>query len=395
MTKLLAHRLLFSVLPALLVGGVLIHFHEALAAQIPGPSGLWNGILGFLAVAGVLLGVVFGQWRASLGILVITSWYFLTQSTDLATPAVTELATLTALLALIVLALLPERGPLGPAPTVLAGIVIIPSGMALRGLDASLHPLLTEPLLPWTLPLLEDIALYPATLLALLGILVISAMQLWRPDVVRASLLAAMVCLVPLTQDVVLTDQALLLSGAGISLVWLGLLQHAWELAFVDELTGLPNRRALELRLRRGQRPLVMVDVDNFKGFNDRWGHAAGDQVLRRVAEMLAQTGGGARAFRYGGEEFTLVFPSRPLGRIKALLEEARRKIFDHPFRMRSHIRDKRRRGQGGGKAIRISVSFGLAMPRRGEAVQETLRRADSALYRAKRNGRNRVEVSP
>lgn len=172
------------------------------------------------------------------------------------------------------------------------------------------------------------------------------------------------------------------------------ILLHSWELAFRDELTQLPGRRALNLRLRGlGERyALAMVDVDHFKKFNDTYGHEAGDQVLRMVGEQL-QTVRGAKAYRYGGEEFTLVFGNQDVpsatGELKALCE----RIADYPFRLRGDRED----GGGGhdGKVVKVTVSIGVAGPREAGVEPElVMERADEALYKAKRGGRNRVQAA-
>src|SRR3990167_5951921 len=97
------------------------------------------------------------------------------------------------------------------------------------------------------------------------------------------------------------------MAAAG-AIMLVSLLQESHRLAFRDELTGLPSRRALEEGLH-GLGPahaIAMVDVDHFKKFNDTHGHDIGDQVLRLVAAQLRKIGGGGKAYRYGGEEFTL-----------------------------------------------------------------------------------------
>jgi diguanylate cyclase (GGDEF)-like protein len=181
---------------------------------------------------------------------------------------------------------------------------------------------------------------------------------------------------------------------AGWGLAHLGILagqvQESYRLAFIDGLTGLPGRRAMEERLARlGPRYAVaMVDVDHFKRFNDRHGHAAGDQVLRLVARRLARVGAGGRAFRYGGEEFAVLFPGRDAGQAAEAMEAVRAAVADAPFRLRQGGRDPNRRGSGGGRGVKVTVSVGVADSAK---AADPLGRADKALYRAKRQGRNRV----
>ena len=100
--------------------------------------------------------------------------------------------------------------------------------------------------------------------------------------------------------------------AAGLTL-GLSVMETSYAMAFRDELTDLPARRAL-MRDLEGMGRLyaaAMVDVDHFKRFNDRYGHDVGDQVLRMVAAKLAKAPGGGRAYRYGGEEFALLYPGK------------------------------------------------------------------------------------
>lgn len=121
---------------------------------------------------------------------------------------------------------------------------------------------------------------------------------------------------------------------AGAAVLGVGVVYSSWRLAFLDALTGLPNRRALDETLARlsGDYALAMVDVDHFKQFNDKHGHDAGDRVLAAVARSLAQTRT-AQAFRFGGEEFCLLFrrPSRP--RLPARTRASRSKRCACPCR--------------------------------------------------------------
>jgi GGDEF domain-containing protein len=109
-------------------------------------------------------------------------------------------------------------------------------------------------------------------------------------------------------------------------LLLITILIDSYFLAYRDELTGLPSRRALfnlSLSLVR-KYSLAMVDIDHFKKFNDTYGHDVGDQVLKLVAAKLAQVTGGGKAFRYGGEEFTIVFPSKNIKRVLLHLDSIR-----------------------------------------------------------------------
>ena len=140
-----------------------------------------------------------------------------------------------------------------------------------------------------------------------------------------------------------------------------------------------------------------MVDIDHFKRFNDRHGHDAGDQVLRMVADELAKTGGGGRAFRYGGEEFALVYPGRTVPEIRGVLDELRSSIADRKFALRAPDRPRTKpktpvTSAKSAKRVTVTVSIGVAgTSSRRQSADAVLQAADRALYRAKRAGRNRV----
>jgi diguanylate cyclase (GGDEF)-like protein len=191
-------------------------------------------------------------------------------------------------------------------------------------------------------------------------------------------------------------------AAAGAILV-VAMLQESHRLAFNDELTGLPGRRALmEAMAGLGPRYAVaMADVDHFKSFNDTHGHDIGDQVLKLVAARLAEVEGGGRAFRYGGEEFTVLFPDLSLEEAMPHLENVRASVEAYQMAVRSGDRPKdveegqKLRGsddsQPPDKLLSVTVSIGAAEPAGGLAPAQVLKAADEALYRAKRGGRNRV----
>jgi len=196
------------------------------------------------------------------------------------------------------------------------------------------------------------------------------------------------------------TGFAAFMSAAGVILL-VAVLQESHRLAFRDELTGLPSRRALDERLRAlgPDYAVAMVDVDHFKKFNDTHGHDVGDQVLRLVAARLAEVGGGGRAFRYGGEEFTVLFPDSGVKDTLPYLEHIRQSIEDYRMAVRGGDRPKsekkgsrRRAARERAKGLSVTVSIGVAGPdRRHRTPAQVIKAADEALYRAKEGGRNRV----
>jgi diguanylate cyclase (GGDEF)-like protein len=167
------------------------------------------------------------------------------------------------------------------------------------------------------------------------------------------------------------------------------LLDSTYRLAYNDELTGLPGRRSLnETLMNLGrQYAVAMIDVDHFKRFNDRFGHDTGDDVLRLIAARLARISGGAKVFRYGGEEFAAVFPGKTADGARSHLEAYRRALADTAFGVR-----RKKGGARRPRVVKVTVSIGVSAPdgctRDPAAV---LKAADQALYRAKKAGRNRV----
>ena len=169
---------------------------------------------------------------------------------------------------------------------------------------------------------------------------------------------------------------------------------HLYEMAMVDGLTGLFVRRYFDARIeeeiersRRFGTPfaVVMMDIDDFKHLNDTHGHLAGDRVLRDIAAIVKTNMRGVdTAARYGGEELALILPRTEL---VAALNQAER--------VRSSIAEHRVAGEDGGPVLAVTASFGIAAyPESGATTAEELvRRADRALYRAKRTGKNRVEL--
>lgn len=201
----------------------------------------------------------------------------------------------------------------------------------------------------------------------------------------------------------------------------------SYRMAYQDQLTELPGRRAFDDALSNlGKKySIVMVDVDKFKSFNDSYGHDVGDQVLKMVARIMAAHARPGTAYRYGGEEFVLLFPGLDAGEAARHADSIRQKIASYPFALRKFFRPYRHspKGRSGGpkektggrkipqakgkgntdsrsrnqvpKTVNITVSMGLS--RRDDSSENAsavLKRADQALYAAKDGGRNRLVVS-
>ena len=170
-------------------------------------------------------------------------------------------------------------------------------------------------------------------------------------------------------------------------------LEERIEAAVIDPLTGLHNRRYMETHLatlvdeaRRSGRSLsvLLADIDHFKSVNDTYGHDAGDAVLREFSERFRRnTRGIDLACRYGGEEFLIIMPDTPLERAYQIGERLRVSVAADTFAI------------GSGPGIHITASVGLATLERADDTPQTVfRRADTALFEAKRRGRNQVAAN-
>ena len=189
-------------------------------------------------------------------------------------------------------------------------------------------------------------------------------------------------------------------------IVGVSVIETAYLVGYHDDLTGLPARRAFNHTVAAldGDYAIAMLDIDHFKRFNDTFGHDAGDQVLRMVASKMLQVGGGGEAFRYGGEEFAIVFRRTTAEEALEHAEALRRSIADTGFVVRgldrSHRRREERRYHHRPRKLRrerfdtsVTVSIGVAEPETPDTPAENvIYAADKALYRAKERGRNRVE---
>jgi len=291
------------------------------------------------------------------------------------------------------------------------GLAVMTAAVASTGLlccalvyDTDLEALLTRCMAPLAdLPFSKALrgerwcSFLPALLTA--GFLGLRAVGTHNP--LAAGLCASLVVLLPALGSGWGPFPLVILVSASILTVLVGLLESMWALAYRDGLTGLPGRRALNQALGQlGRRcAIAMLDVDHFKRFNDRYGHRTGDDVLKMIAARMRRIPGG-RPFRYGGEEFAVLFKGRAVRTAAERMEHFRATLAQTPFVLRHLPRaDKKARGR---KARRtsprrqatITVSIGLAEADKTlRRAMDVLAEADKALYRAKSAGRNRVEA--
>lgn len=223
-----------------------------------------------------------------------------------------------------------------------------------------------------------------------------------KKDVLAAGLLGSLLS-VFLGSGTTQTDASLsvFFSTSGLILV-LATLESSFFMAYRDELTGLPSRRALNQTLSGLGRQYViaMIDVDHFKKFNDTYGHKTGDQVLKLLSTHLERMSGGAKPFRYGGEEFAAVFPGKTVKEALPHLDACRKRLSETPFTVRRKTREKASSTQRGksrtktSRQVTVTISIGAAEPSSAlNTPSRVISSADKALYRAKKAGRNCVKT--
>jgi len=304
-------------------------------------------------------------------------------------------------LALLLLMALPERGlwnrhswlPLSVAPLLCTTAYLLQQNLSVSQLHSVDLFFTLKPIAGYVMSV--NASLWYALLLAL-GLLLLA----YRNAEAEASLAG---CLVFFYLTLAFFDRPLISTimfcASGLTLV-IGLLQSSYNMAYRDDLTGLLGRRALNEKMRGLPRSCVMamMDVDHFKKFNDSHGHDVGDDVLKIVAANIAGVSGGGIPYRYGGEEFAIVFTGKKLQQCIPHLEAVREAIADYPIILRdkaSRPRNAKVGASNRGKSKRqktVSVTVSIGVADRGDSTQRTdnvLRAADKALYSAKEAGRN------
>lgn len=236
---------------------------------------------------------------------------------------------------------------------------------------------------------------------AVLGLAILTALALFRERAIDAGLAwATLAGVLAIASPGGTPARGMWMLAAGLILV-IALVESFYMMAFHDDLTGLPARRALSQTLAALRPPytVAIVDVDHFKTFNDRYGHDVGDEVLRMVATRLGGVTGGGRAYRSGGEEFTIVFPGKEKREALPHVEQVREAVADAKFTLRRKPRPskadgerKRTNGKSNERRIGVTISVGLAgVGVRNTTTEAVVKAADNAMYRAKKGGRNRV----
>nr|WP_272890386.1 GGDEF domain-containing protein [Stutzerimonas stutzeri] len=398
---------------ALLLGGEVIARQVSLNEFF---TSLYNVLPTVLLLLGGALCVMYGRLRESFLLLCIYLAYFLLDTHAdhyRSYGTLLDNAALTFHLCSLLLPLLyglygvwRERGHLAQDGLARAAVLFVVCIVALamaRRFPEALHAWLA--VIRWPALQADWLQLIQLAYPAFLGALVLLTVQYIRqPRPSHAAQVVALLGVMLMLPQTFSRYAALnVLSSHVLLMLVVAIAHEAYLMAFRDELTGLPGRRALNEKLQRlgRQYVLAMADVDHFKSFNDTHGHDVGDQVLKMVASRLRKIGGGGRAYRYGGEEFTLVFPGRSIEECLPHLEAVRQSVESYALQLRdanSRPKDDRQGRMARGKAaagqVSVTISIGVA-ERQGEqrTPDEVIKAADQALYSAKKAGRNCVRV--
>ena len=396
--------MLYTLLPELLVMAVAALLAERMAAF--GPTGQLAAEIGVSAILLAALGLSaqFNRSRMFFALATLLGAYvamlaLARMGTPLPRAVLGGGLNLFLPLDILVFAFIPERGIfsryggiwftlLGGQAAALWALTAFPSPLLARAFDVQFihlsfltHGGLTQ----------------PALLLIGAGLLYLNDRLMRRHDAESAALFLALVATLPVLHASQLAVAALYLGAAALGCGY-AVIQGSWNMAYLDELTGLPGRRALEEQMRQlaGRYAIAMVDVDHFKHFNDRYGHDVGDQVLRFVASRLQKPVLAGKPFRYGGEEFCLLYGGKNIAEVREELEQVRADIEACRFDLRQGGRRSEDTGPGDGQPDMLSITVSIGAAQHDEHLDEpwtVLKAADKALYEAKHAGRNRVAV--
>lgn len=309
-------------------------------------------------------------------------------------------ALLSAFLPLLLLALtvMPDRGIISLRAIPAHVLLIIVIGFSIYAAKVS-PPWVTQALLTdWLPPQYFDWTRLPQTtlIISIITLFYMLVLSILQPSPHMAAGFGVLFLLIVQMYFGNQSRSLSVFSSIALLMCLYAIMQESWRMAYLDELTGLPARRSLREKFQKigGLYTVAMLDVDHFKQFNDRYGHDTGDAVLRMIAAKMNKVSGGGTSYRYGGEEFTLIFTGKDTDAAWTHLEELRQTIANSPFvinRMGRRKQDRSAKNESI-KSVKVAVSIGIA-DSRGEVSSpwDVLKLADKALYRAKGKGRNCV----
>lgn len=403
-------RSFFTLLPYVCVfaGGLWIAQTPDIYAMVP--QSVWLYAPFGLAIIGVLVSTFFQRANLAFGFISCAIVYFALTNPiqhELYLSVILPGISLLFCLFMVAFCLMEDRGVLTPSgigkmiALSLAGFLLFAGAF---GEQARYAPILFDLLHydPIGLPQKRLLPFgLPAHIMFGLSLLVINAKFLWSK---RPSDLAWAFCLFSMGWAATQGPQGFqvfaLIAMCGLMV---GIAQDIYRMAFMDELTGIPARRALIADMKKlgSTYTIAMSDIDHFKKFNDTHGHDVGDQVLKMVATQLSKISGGGKAYRYGGEEFTLLFPNTTVEQAEPHLEKIRDAVEKAKFTLRGSDRPKKKPKQGAKKAAKpankiLSVTISIGASEKQSSHKDpmaVMKSADEALYRAKKAGRNQVSL--
>lgn len=356
----------------------------------------------------ILLSLGFKQSRTLLMVLhisAVASLYDLATASSPDNPASYVLVVLVGLIWPLMQAwitLVPERRTVSRAGIARILIVIgcyLSLVLIWRYQPIQLVQLLTALPRPFIEQLAPQLTISPAVFWWQLGCMILSvglALMMGRRDLLTHITLSF--CVLLTLADTTSRVQGQFYHLLGQFVLLIAVIRNGYDMAFVDTLTGVPGRRALEHHLISPGKgySIAMLDIDHFKQFNDRYGHDVGDQVLRMVASQLRHVSAGGRLFRYGGEEFTIVFRRGSHEAVLGALEAVRERVAQYPMRIRSSSRPEddeagrslRKRDEQD-QAVKVTISIGFSTHEGSQTAEAVIKQADQALYAAKHGGRN------
>ncbi|MDD2850645.1 MAG: GGDEF domain-containing protein [Desulfuromonadaceae bacterium] len=362
-----------------------------------------------VTVLGAFLSIHFHRGRPLLALLllIISYWafhtYLLGKDLEYTLSETYQAFVFLVPLDIALIALMRERGAFSPVGRARFTFLVVQGGIAywfFRYNFVSVIPYLAA---DFGMPGMVTPALFPqpALVFGTICFILTAALALRRQTPIEAGLCGALIAFYIACNRITSPQEHALFSTAGALILMLSVLRDSYNMAFRDEMTGLRSRRSLNESLSGLGRKyaIAMLDVDHFKNFNDTYGHDTGDQVLKMVASKMMAVGCGGKAFRYGGEEFTILFPGRQTADVIPELENIRGAIADYRMAIRDATRPKDSKAgkvQRGTKresgSISVTISIGVAD--RSEILttpEDVLKAADKALYKAKNKGRNMV----
>ncbi|WP_432666613.1 GGDEF domain-containing protein [Wukongibacter baidiensis] len=366
----------------------------------------WTMILQYISYffffVGMLLGSRFNKSKVFfLSLILVLSQLILsygiipTYSVSLETIGIFDILSFVIPINIFLFPILKERGILTSWGKIRLGFIIFQIMMiwwVIQPEQSQVHELIYHRVVTWKF--VDMIPMPQVSMIAFLCTFIfINIRMLLKPNLMNSSLIG--VILMVFT-GFILKEQFLALqisfAMSGLILI-IGVVEASYFMAYSDELTGIPARRALNESMMKlgGKYVIAMTDIDFFKKFNDTYGHDTGDEVLKMVASGLQKVKSGGKAFRYGGEEFTIVFPGKTQKDVIPHLEELRENISKQKYSYK-----KKRKVNGKEKIVSkdlsVTISIGVAEKSdKYKSPEEVLKAADKALYRAKKKGRNCV----